>query len=94
MSSGHFAVTFYLKILVSGFIDIIRICHENSTEIFEAVSRKGVLLNSGLKLFDCEFSKRITLRRTGELDFVGLSTKKKHSSSIDGLYVVPPLRHL
>ena len=89
----NFAVTFYLKFLVSGFIDIIRMCHENSTRIFEAVSSKGVLLNSALKLFDCEFSKRITLRRTRELDFVGLSTKTKHSSSIDGLYVVPSLRH-
>ena len=32
------AVTFYQKFLVLGFIDIIRVCDENSTEIFEAVS--------------------------------------------------------
>ena len=78
--------------MVSDFIDIIRMCHENSTQIFEAVSSKGVLLNSALNV--CEFSKRITLRRTREIDFVGLSIKNKHSSSIDGLFVVPPLRHL
>ena len=32
------AVAFYVKFLVSGFIDIIRVCQENSREIFEAVS--------------------------------------------------------
>ena len=66
-----FAVMLCLKCLVSSFIDIIGVCHEISTEMFEVdiVSNERVLLNSALKLF-VNIQKAL-LRRTQELDILG-----------------------
>lgn len=67
----NFAVMFCLKSLVSSFIDIIGVCHEISTEIFEAVSNQRVLQSEFSVKIVCEFSERVTPTRTRELDILG-----------------------
>ena len=77
-----FAVMLCLKCLVSSFIDIIGVCHEISTEMFEVdiVSNERVLLNSALKLF-VNFQKRYPEEDSGTRYF-GTSIKNTHSSSM------------